>query len=73
MLFFRSEDLVAAWCRANRLPQRPLVTLSQLWDLATAWYANRLSPEAKRPSPAEMREIFAGIGLSGPFWDPEAS
>ena len=32
----------------------------------------RLSPEARRPGPEEMRQIFAGIGLHGPFWDPQA-
>jgi hypothetical protein len=46
--------------------------MDQLWVLAKTWYATRLAPEARRPSPAEMRGIFAGIGLTGPFWDPEA-
>ena len=72
MLFFRSEERVAEWCRAQALPQRPLVTLPQLWQLAVAWYGNRLTPEARRPAPAEMRSIFARVGLEGPFWDPEA-
>jgi hypothetical protein len=72
MLFFRSEERVAEWCRANRVPQRPLVALSQLWRLSQAWYANRLTPEARRPAPAEMAGIFRGIGLEGSFWDPNA-
>ncbi len=25
----------------------------------------------RRPQPAEMRAIFAVLGLTGPFWDPE--
>jgi hypothetical protein len=72
MLFFRSEEQVAAWCRARGWPQRPLVSLEQLWRLAVAWYAERLSATARRPGPAEMRAIFAGVGLEGPFWDPQA-
>ena len=72
MLFFRSEELVEAWCRARGLDRRPLVTMRQLWELAVAWYATRLSPEARRPGPAEMRQIFAQIGLDDPFWDPQA-
>jgi hypothetical protein len=72
MLFFRSEERVAEWCRERGLPVRPIVTLEQLWRLSVAWYGNRLSPEARRPKPDEMREIFASIGLSGPFWDPSA-
>ncbi|TAH38233.1 MAG: hypothetical protein EYC70_06315 [Planctomycetota bacterium] len=72
MSFFRSEDMVDQWCAARGRPRRPLVSLEQLWRLALAWYENRLSPEARRPGPDEMRRIFAGIGLHGPFWDPQA-
>ena len=72
MLFFRSEERVDAWCRERGLPRRPLVSLAQLWQLAVAWYENRMSPAARRPGPGEMREIFARIGLEGPFWDPQS-
>jgi hypothetical protein len=72
MLFFRSEDQVKLWCQARGIVPRPLVTMSQLWQLAVAWYATRLSPEARRPGPVEMREIFARVGLDDPFWDPQA-
>lgn len=72
MLFFRSEEQVEAWCRANAVEKRPIISLEQQWQLAVAWYGNRLSPDARRPRPAEMREIFAAIGLEGPFWDPRA-
>lgn len=72
MLFFRSEERVGEWCRRNEVPVRPILTLEQLWRLAAAWYDNRLSPNARRPKPAEMRQIFIGIGLEGSFWDPES-
>jgi hypothetical protein len=72
MLFFRSEERVREWCGANRFPVRPLVRLDQLWGLATAWYATRLDPDSRRPQPREMREIFARLGLTGDFWDPES-
>ncbi len=72
MSFFRSEERVNEWCRERGLQKRPLISLDQLWKLAVAWYANRLSREARRPGPAEMREIFARIGLEGPFWDPQS-
>jgi len=70
MLFFRSEERVLEWCRAQRTPMRPLVTIAQLWSLATTWYGTRLQPISRRPGPDEMRRIFAGLGLSGDFWDP---
>lgn len=72
MLLFRSEETVSAWCRANDVPQRPILDLNQLWYLAKTWYENRLTVESRRPGPEEMVEIFARIGLNGPFWDPKA-
>jgi hypothetical protein len=72
MLFFRSEELVEQWCRERGVPQRPLVRMDQLWGLAVAWYATRLEAAARRPSPDEIRSIFARLGLDDPFWDPQA-
>jgi len=72
MLLFRSEETVSQWCKARGLPRRPLINLEQLWHLAVTWYGNRLTPESRRPAPAEMAGIFAAIGLTGPFWDPRA-
>jgi hypothetical protein len=73
MLFFRSEELVRAWCRERRAPLRPRMSLGQLWGLAVAWYGTRLEPAGRRPQPAEIRGIFAHLGLTDPFWDPEAN
>ena len=72
MLFFRSEERARAWCRSKDVPLRPLVSLDQLWALAREWYATRLQPDSRRPAPAEMRAIFARLGLAGDFWDPTA-
>ena len=72
MLFFRSEEAVRAWCGAHATPVRPVVRLDTLWRLAVTWYATRLERHSRRPKPDEMRAIFAGLGLTEPFWDPEA-
>jgi len=72
MLFFRSEERVREWCRAQGVPLRPLVRIDQLWGLASAWYATRLQRSSRRPQPAEMREIFARLSLEGDFWDPQS-
>ncbi|HEU4725817.1 MAG TPA: hypothetical protein VFU59_11035 [Candidatus Eisenbacteria bacterium] len=70
MLFFRSEERVREWCEAKGLPVRPTVTTEQLWNLSAIWYATRLSPNSRRPKPEEMVSIFAGVGLTGDFWNP---
>ena len=72
MLFFRSEELVKDWCRARGVNPRPIVSIPQLWGLSVEWYSTRLAPNARRPGPAEMREIFARLGLTDSFWDPQA-
>ena len=72
ILFFRSEEHVERWCQAHGLPRRPLISLDQLWALALAWYENRLTLESGRPGAGEMVEIFAELGLEGPFWDPHS-
>jgi hypothetical protein len=46
--------------------------MDQLWELAREWYWTRLQPGSRRPGPAEMRQIFARIGLVGDFWDPQS-
>ena len=72
MLLFRSEETVQQWCAQHSIPQRPVVNMDQLWFLAVTWYGNRLSVDSRRPAPDEMVQIFAKIGLDGPFWDPKA-
>ena len=72
MLFFRSEELAQEWCAAQGHPMKPLVTIEQLWMLATTWYSTRLRENSRRPQPDEMREIFAGLGLKDEFWDPKS-
>lgn len=72
MLFFRSEERIDEWCTTRGIAKSPVVRMDQLWQLAVTWYATRLEPGSRRPQPAEMRGIFAAIGLDGDFWDPLA-
>ena len=72
MLFFRSEELIKAWCRSRGATPRPIVRMDQLWQLAVTWYSTRLEAESRRPAPSEMRGIFERLGLVGDFWDPQA-
>jgi hypothetical protein len=71
LLFFRSEERVREWCAAHGYPMRPLVTMEQLWTLATTWYSTRLQENSRRPQPDEMRSIFASLGLGSDFWNPQ--
>ena len=68
MLAFRSEAHVDRWCTARRLPRGAVFTLDQAWRLAKAWYADRLSPDWRRRTPAEAEAVFGSVGLRGSFW-----
>ena len=68
MLAFRSEAHVDRWREQRCLPRGAVFTPEQLWQLAVAWYADRLSPDWRRRTPAEVEAVFAEAGLTGEFW-----
>jgi hypothetical protein len=68
MLAFRSEAHVDEWCRQRRIEKGAVFTLEQAWQLAHAWYSDKLSPEWRRAMPDEAQALFARIGLTGDFW-----
>jgi hypothetical protein len=68
MLFFRSEEMLNAWCAESHLPRREIIPLAKIWELASAWYGDRLERTRSR-SRREMREILVRLGLTGPFWE----
>jgi hypothetical protein len=61
---------------------RPLVTMDQLWTLATTWYPDTPKPWRRRfdaltrelAASAARRDAFdfASLGLGGDFWDPQS-
>jgi hypothetical protein len=68
MLAFRSEGHVDRWREQNCLARGALFEPEQLWRLADAWYADRLSPDWRRKTPDEVEALLAEIGLTGEFW-----
>jgi hypothetical protein len=68
MLAFRSEAHVDRWCTTRHVPRGASFSLEQAWRLGEAWYAEKLSPDWQRATPAEAEAAFASIGLTGDFW-----
>ena len=68
MLAFRSEAHVDEWCRQRRVEKGDVFTLQQAWQLAQAWYEDKLSPDWRRASPEEAEAVFESVGLTGDFW-----
>jgi hypothetical protein len=68
MLAFRSEEHVDRWLAARRHPRGAAFTLEQAWQLARAWYHDRLDPAWRRKTTEEAEAFFARLGLAGDFW-----
>ena len=67
-LLFGSDEHVDRWCDRNEEPRGAVVPLDQTMALAKRWYSDRMIPEWRRRTPAEMMELFALVGLTGEFW-----
>ena len=50
------------------VPRGYVMTLGQCWQLAVAWYHDRLDPAWRRKTPEEAQATFEAIGLTGDFW-----
>jgi hypothetical protein len=68
MLFFRSEEEVAAWRQARNVLTGETMTLAQLWELAKRWYGNRLEASYHGRSLDKAQQIFRELGFTAPFW-----
>jgi hypothetical protein len=68
---FRSERDARQWCHAHQMPEGAVMTLDALWSFASEWYGAYVSAPWRKRSPAEVRELFARHGLTGPFWELE--
>ena len=68
MLLFRSEEHVGRWCKVWNQPRGAVLTLDQGWQLAKAWYLDRLNPAWRSKTEKEAEALFQQLGLLGPFW-----
>ena len=50
------------------LPLGSRPSAAQGWQLAVAWYQDRLAPDWRRRTTTEAQAIFAYLGLTGLFW-----
>lgn len=60
-----------AWLTKHNAPQGYVMDLATLWRLAAQWYRGRLERGYMRREPAQAREYFKSVGLSGAFWGLE--
>ena len=68
MLLFRSEEHIERWCEQRNLEHGGTMTPAQCWQLADAWFRDRMEPSYQRRTSEQARELFESIGLVGEFW-----
>jgi len=59
---------VERWYQTRGIGTGATVTLEQAWQLGRVWYGDRLSPDWRRRTPEEAKEVFERLGLTGDFW-----
>jgi hypothetical protein len=68
MQLFRSEEHVARWLEATGHPAGETVAAAKLWELAVAWWSDRLDPEWRPRTREQNQAILDRLGLVSPFW-----
>ena len=65
---FCSPGCVDRWLAESGRARGYVMDLATLWRLASRWYDGRLDPGYRRREPAQARDYFRDVGLTGPFW-----
>ncbi|UCC85502.1 MAG: hypothetical protein JSW46_19060 [Gemmatimonadota bacterium] len=71
MLLFRSEEHVDRWCEDRGMGRGAVLSLERAWELAVAWYHDRMRSDWRRKKRTEVQELFARLGLTSRFWSLE--
>jgi len=65
---FCSRDHADRWTAAHAPGRGQVVPAVTVWDLALAWYADRLAPDFRRPTREHQQALLDERGLDGDFW-----
>jgi hypothetical protein len=68
---FCTESCIDQWLIKTGNSRGYVMNLETLWKLAANWYQGRLNAGYRRREPAEAKDYFRSVGLSGAFWGLE--
>ena len=68
MLIFRSEEHIDRWRTPRDLARGAVLTPQTAWDLARAWYYDKVHTQWRRHTLDETEALFASLGLTDRFW-----
>ena len=69
MSLFRSEEHVDRWLARTGNEKGAVVPLSQVWELARAWYVDPRVPGWRPRTRDESQAVINSVGLTGAFWE----
>lgn len=73
MLIFENEKQLDLWCQKHNMPKGDVQQIETIWNFSKKWYGNHLSPEWKKWTIQEAKEMFAEFALTGEIWELEDS
>ena len=65
---FCSVECVQRWATNAAVEPGYVMDLATIWRLASRWYEGRLERGYQRREPAQARDYFREVGLTGSFW-----
>ena len=68
MNLFRSEEHALRWVDERGYEPGATISATKLWELADAWWNDRLAPDWRPRTREQNQAILDGLGLTGPFW-----
>jgi Alkylmercury lyase len=68
MNLFRSEEHALRWAHGHDHAPGETISAAKLWELAEAWWGDRLAPDWRPHTRGQNQAILDRLGLTGPFW-----
>jgi len=69
MMLFRSEEHIDEWLRRTGNTRGAILSLTQTWKLAKAWYADPRDRDWKPRTRDESQAVLSSVGLTDAFWE----
>ena len=72
MLMFKNENQINSWTKRHNIAKGDIQPIKNIWELSKKWYGNHLSPNWKKWTVKEAKDIFLEFNLTHQIWDLES-
>ena len=71
MMIFKNENQINSWTKRHSIAKGDVQPIDNIWKLSKKWYGNHLSPNWKKWTMKEAKEIFSEFNLTHQIWELE--